>query len=78
MPHPFDLYCKNHPGRIIDDRSRDLNERMCTACYILAWNMGAAIADAHWADDPVLRYTDEELMMHARGQSKFGKELKDE
>lgn len=74
----FDLYCRNHPGQVIDDRARASGDRLCSVCYLQAWNAGARQADAHWADDPTPRYTDEELMMHQIGRSKFGKELTDE
>lgn len=72
----FDLHCRKHPERLIDDRARP--ERMCAECYIAAWNAGARYADKHWADDPPSRYSDEDLRMHAIGRSRFGKELKDD
>lgn len=50
MSHPFDLMCKNHPEREIDERGRA--DRFCSECYIKAWNAGARVADATWADDP--------------------------
>ncbi len=57
MSHPFDLMCKNHPERVIDERGRA--DRFCSECYINACNAGARWADAHWADTPAPRYQDE-------------------
>ena len=57
MSHPFDLMCRNHPERVIDERGRW--DCFCTECYINAWNAGARQADATWADRPRTRYQDE-------------------
>lgn len=57
MPHPFDLNCKHHPERLIDDRARP--DRLCAECYIEAFNGGSRKADAHWAENPVVHPSDE-------------------
>lgn len=53
MSHPFDLYCKKHPDRLIDDEFRP--DRLCRECGLQAWNAGVRIADATWADAPTPR-----------------------
>lgn len=50
MSHPFDLYCKKHPERLIDDEFRP--DRLCRECGLQAQNAGYRYADAHWADTP--------------------------
>ena len=57
MSHVFDLFCKNHPERLIDPMGRP--DWLCRECYINAWNAGARQADAHWADNPQQRAENE-------------------
>lgn len=60
MPHPFDLNCKHHHERQIDDRAR--SDRLCAECYIEAYNGGARKADAFWAENPAVHPGDEKSL----------------
>lgn len=51
MSHPFDLMCKNHPDRKIDE-TFGRADRLCNICVINAWNAGARAADAGWHRNP--------------------------
>lgn len=50
MSHPFDLFCKNHPERLVCNSGRP--DHLCEQCYENAYNAGAAIADATWWQQP--------------------------
>ena len=55
MSHPFDLMCKRHPERPIDEKF-GRPDRICHECVIAAWNQGARIADATWHQNPPARH----------------------
>lgn len=54
MSQPFDLMCKNHPQRPVDE-TFGRADMLCNICVINAWNAGAFKADATWHRNPAPR-----------------------